>query len=108
MRRMFRPISKQDLRQTMTVCTPNADGTYSDPLAIIGVQFQQTDKMTDDKHRSSKSGGVVFVDAVNSKGAFSVPVGSRVCIGGHSYMVREVITIGDLFSRVHHWELEVG
>ncbi|MBQ3339665.1 MAG: minor capsid protein [Atopobiaceae bacterium] len=108
MRKMFRPISKRDLKDTMTVCTPKLDGTYSEPVAIIGVQFQQTDKVSDDKHRSSVSGGIVFVDAVNSKGAFSVPVGSRVCIGGHSYLVREVVTIGDLFSRVHHWELEVG
>ncbi|MBQ9002333.1 MAG: hypothetical protein IJ087_10810 [Eggerthellaceae bacterium] len=54
------------------------------------------------------SGGVVYVDAINSKGAFEVPVGSRVCIGGRSYFVRKCEPGGDLLGRVECWRLEVG
>lgn len=106
--RMFRPIPKAKLAKTMMVCTPNADGTFNDPVAIIGVDFQEDSKISRDSHRSATGGGWVFVDAVNSKGAFSVPVGSRVTISGHSYIVLEALTIGDLWSRPHHWELKVG
>ena len=105
---MFRPIPKANLTRTMTVCTPNGDGTFADPVAIIGVDFQEFQKTSDDPHRSAAGGGWVFVDAVNSKGAFSVPAGSRVTINGHAYTVQEAYAIGDLWARPHHWELKVG
>ncbi|MBQ9002332.1 MAG: hypothetical protein IJ087_10805 [Eggerthellaceae bacterium] len=44
--RMFRRIPRNLLTKTMTVCTPNADGTYSEPAAIIGVLFQRKDEVT--------------------------------------------------------------
>lgn len=106
--RMFGPIPKGKLDKTMTVCTPNPDGTFADPVAIIGVDFQEFQKASKDEHRSAQGGGWVFVDAVNSKGAFSVPVGSRVTISGRAYTVQESIMIGNLWSRPHHWELKVG
>ena len=106
--RMFAPIKKGELCKTMVVCTPRPDGTYSDPVAIIGVGFHEFQKASKDAHRSASGGGWVFVDAVNSKGAFSVPGGSLVTIGGHSYTVLENIMIGNLWSRPHHWELKVG
>lgn len=106
--RMFRRIPRSLLTKTMTVRTPNADGTYSEPVAVIGVLFQRKDEVTDDAHRSSVSGGVVYIDAINSKGAFEVPVGSRVVIGGRSYLVRKCEPGGDLLGRVECWRLEVG
>ena len=106
--RMFGPIKKGRLDKTMMVCTPRPDGTFADPVAIIGVDFQAFQKTSDDAHRSAAGGGWVFVDARNSKGAFSVPVGSRVTISGRAYTVLENIMIGNLWSRPHHWELKVG
>ena len=106
--RMFKRIPKSNLKNTMTVCTPNEDGTYADPVAIIGVDFQGYEKLSDDDHRSARGGGWVFIDAVNSKGAFGVPVGSRVTINGHGYVVQEAYAIGDLWATPHHWELKVG
>ena len=106
--RAFRPIARRDLDKTMTVCTPNPDGTFADPVAIIGVQFQEFQKTSDGGHRSAQGGGWVFVDAVNSQGAFGVPVGSRVTISGRGYVVQESYAFGDLWSRPHHWELKVG
>ena len=50
----------------------------------------------------------MFVDAVNSRGAFEIPVGSRVEIGGVSYFVRKCRRRGDFGASVHHWELVVS
>lgn len=48
------------------------------------------------------------MDAVNSKGAFEVPAGSRVEIGGASLYVRECRRLRGFNGRIHHWELEVS
>ena len=106
--RIFGPIPKGKLDKTMVVCAPRPDGTFAEPVAIIGVGFHERQEACADAHRSARGGGWVFVDAVNSKGAFSVPVGSRVTISGRAYTVLENIMIGNLWSRPHHWELKVG
>lgn len=51
--------------------------------------------------------GKVYVDAVNSSGAFEMPAGSRVNIGGYSYYVAEVKRCEDFNGHIHHWELVV-
>ena len=106
--KMFGPIPKGKLDKTMMVCTPRPDGAFNEPVAMIGVGFHEFQKASEDDHRSVQGGGWVFVDAVNTKGAFSVPVGSRVTISGRAYTVLENIMIGNLWSRPHHWELKVG
>ena len=106
--RMFRRMPKSKLRSTMTVCVPRPDGTFAEPVAIIGVLFIRKDEVVSDAHRSYASKGVVYVDSVNSKGAFEVPVGSRVAIDGHSYIVQACEPNGDLFTRIHNWKLRVG
>ena len=78
------------------------------PMAEARVRFERTQRVSDDDHRSANAGqGTVFVDAVNSIGAFDVPAGSRVAVSGHSMMVTESHACCDLFGRVHHWELKV-
>lgn len=107
--RMFRPIPRGALPDTMTVRLCLADGTFGEPTVVAGVRLDEAQHETDDEHRSADAGaGTVFVDAVNSAGAFEVPVGARVAIRGKSYIVRECHRCEDLFGRVHHWELEVG
>jgi len=92
----------------MTVRTPRGDGTYGEPQLICNVRFERTQKVSDDEHRSADAGsGTVFVDAMNSIGAFEVVAGSRASVNGHSMMVAESHTCCDLFGRVHHWELKV-
>jgi hypothetical protein len=72
------------------------------------VRFERTQKVSDDEHRSADAGGgTVFVDAVNSVGAFEVKAGSRVAVGGRSMYVAEVHRCEDLFGRIHHWEIKV-
>ena len=107
--RMFRPIPRAALPDTMTVRLQLDDGSFGEPAVIVGVRFDETQGESDDEHRSADGGaGTVFVDAVNSAGAFEVPVGSRVAVRGHSYIVRKCHRCEDLFGRCHHWELEVG
>ena len=106
--RMFRPIPRGALPDTMTVRLCAADGTFGDPVVVAGVRFEKAQSVVEDDHRSADAGaGTVFVDPVNSAGAFEVPAGSRVAIGGHSFLVAECHRCEDLFGRVHHWELEV-
>ena len=107
--RSVRPIPKAALPDTMTVRTPLPDGGFGEPQIVVGVRFERTQSVTDDGHRSADAGaGIVFVDAVNSIGAFDVPAGSRVAVRGQSLFVRSVHRCEDLFGRVHHWEIKVG
>ena len=109
MRSMFRPIPRAALPDNMTVRVPLSDGTFEEPVIVCYVRFERTQSVSDDGHRSADAGaGTVFVDAVNSVGAFEIPAGSRVAVGGRSLFVREVRRCEDLFGRVHHWEIKVG
>ena len=107
--RSVRPIPRAALPDNMTVRVPLADSTFEEPVLICYVRFERTDSVSDDEHRSADAGaGTVFVDAVNSIGAFDVPAGSWVAVGGRSLFVRAVHRCEDLFGRVHHWEIKVG
>lgn len=108
MRSMFRPIPRAALPDNMTVRAPMPDGTFGEPEIVCYVRFERTQRVSDDEHRSADAGGgTVFVDAVNSVGAFEVQAGSRVAVGGRSMYVTEVRRCEDLFGRVHHWEIKV-
>ena len=105
----FKPIPRTALPDTMTVRLPTADGGFADPVAVVGVRLVRRQSISKDEHRSADAdAGTVYVDAVNSWGAFEVPAGSRLTIRGRSYYVRECYAAEDLFGRVHHWELAVG
>lgn len=108
MLRFTRPIPRSALPETMTVRVPLDDGTFGDPQVVCNVRFERTQSTCDDAHRSADAGaGTVFVDAVNSAGAFEIPAGSRVALRGRSLLVAECHECADLFGRVHHWELKV-
>ena len=107
--RMFRPIPRAALPDTMTVRLQLDDGTFGEPAVIAGVRLDEIQRESDDEHRAADGGaGTVFVDAVNSAGACAVPVGSRVAVRGGGCIVRRCHRCEDLFGRCHHWELEVG
>ena len=107
--RSIRPIPRAALPDNMTVRTPLPDGGFEEPQIVCYVRFERTDSVSDDGHRSADAGaGTVFIDSVNSIGAFDIPAGSRVAVGGRSLYVRSVHRCEDLFGRVHHWEVKVG
>lgn len=109
MMRSVRPIPRGALPDVMTVRLELPDGTFGEPVIVANVRFEETQSMADDAHRSADAGaGKVFVDAVNSIGAFDIPAGSRVAIRGRCFIARSVHRCEDLFGRCHHWEIEVG
>lgn len=105
---MVRPIPKRLLRETIAVRMPDAEGGYGDALTIEHVRFDRVQGMCADEHRSADAGaGTIYIDAMNSRGAFEVPAGSRVDIDGASLAVAKCTRFCGLGGTIHHWELEV-
>lgn len=103
------PIPLWMLGDSMRVSVPDGCGGFRGPVEVSPVRFEEEQSTSDDAHRAADAGGgTVFVDAVNSRGAFEVPAGSRVEINGVSYFVRKCKRCGGFGSEVHHWELEVS
>nr|DAV82247.1 MAG TPA: Minor capsid protein [Caudoviricetes sp.] len=104
----LRPIPARLLPDAMVVRVPDGRGGFAEGVAVSHVRFARTQSVVDDGHRDADAGaGKVYVDALNSDGAFEVPAGSRVDIGGHSYLVAECRRCEDFNGHVHHWELTV-
>lgn len=108
MMRGLRPIPARLLADDAVVRVPDGDGGYAEGVAVSHVRFARTQGVVEDDHRSADAGsGRVYVDAVNGGGAFEVPAGSRIDIGGHSYYVAEVKRCEGFNGHIHHWELVV-
>ena len=108
MMRALRPIPLRLLADDATVRVPDGVGGYAEGVAVSHVRFVRAQNVVDDEHRSADAGsGKVYVDALNSGGAFEVPAGSRIDIGGHSYYVVECKRCEDFNGHMHHWELVV-
>lgn len=107
--RYLRPIPKRLLPDDMLVWPAVGDGTFGRAVLVENVRFEMVDEVVDEAHRSERVVGKVFVDAVNSKGAFEIPAGSKVLIGSlPSMLVRSCKRCRVIRSQIHHWELEVG
>lgn len=106
-----RAIDRSLLPADMSVRVPEDGeygGCYSEPVQIGHVRFEAASAIRPDQYTfSAGSKGLVFVDAVNSDGAFEIPVGSLVAIGGEEMAVVAVNRYETFFGRVHHWEIEV-
>ena len=106
--RALRPIPARLLADDAVVRVPDGDGGDAEGVAVSHVRFARTQGVVDDGHRTADTGnGKVYIDALNSDGAFEVPAGSRIDIGGHSYCVAECKRCEDFNGHVHHWELVV-
>ena len=106
--RSLRPIPVRLLADDAVVRVPDGAGEYDEGVSVSHVRFSRAQSVSDDDHRSANAGaGKVYVDALNSVGAFEVPAGSRIDIGGHSYYVAECKRCEDFNGHVHHWELMV-
>lgn len=106
--RMPRPIPLELLPSTARVRVPDGLGCFPAAAVIANVRFERAGTASCDAHRSADGGcGVVYIDAVNSAGAFEVPAGSRIEVDGLSMGVRRVERHDGPGGRVHHWKLEV-
>lgn len=106
--RSLRPIPARLLAEDAVVRVPDGAGGFAEGVAVSRVGFRRTQTVVNDDHRSADAGaGKVYIDAMNSIGAFEVPAGSRIDIGGHSYYVAECKRCEAFNGHVHHWELTV-
>jgi hypothetical protein len=93
----------------MLVRPADGQGGYGAARMVRHVRLELVDAVSDEPHRESSCTGRVFVDAVNSQGAFEVPAGSRVVMGSLPGMrVLSCRKCCVVRGQVHHWELEVG
>lgn len=107
--RSLQPIPRGYLPDTCTVRRRQSDGTFGDAQVIGHVRFDYVQSASSDAHRFADAGsGTLFLDAVNSDGAFELTVGDRVDIDGHSYFVSKVKRFRGLNGRMHHWEVELS
>lgn len=106
--RSLRPIPVRLLADDAVVRVPAGTGGFAEGVAVSHVRFRRTQSVVDDDHRSADAGaGKIYIDALNSVGAFEILAGSRIEIGGHSYYVAECKRCEDFNGHVHHWELTV-
>lgn len=108
--RYLRPIPKRLLPDDMLVWPSDGKGGFLATRMIRHVRLAYAQSVVDEPHCSADAGrGVVYVDSVNSQGAFEVPAGSRVIVGSSpSMFVRSCRRCVVIRGEVHHWELEVG
>lgn len=93
----------------MTVWPTDGTGGFLDARMVRRVRVELVDAVVEDPVHASGVTARVFVDAVNSVGAFEVPPGSRAQVGGLPRMqVRSCKRCCVANGRVHHWELEVS
>lgn len=93
----------------MVVWPSDGEGGFSECRMVRHVRFEAEQSVCYDDHRSADGGrGRVFVDAVNSEGAFEIPAGSRVLVGAcPSAVVASCKRCCVIRGQVHHWELDV-
>ena len=108
--RYLRPTPRRLLPDDMLVWVPDGAGGLAAAKMIRHVRFEREESVVDDPHRSADGGhGTVFIDAVNSAGAFEIPAGSRVLVGaGPAVFVKSCKRCCVIRGQVHHWELGVG
>lgn len=109
MMRYLRPIPKRLLPDDMLVRPADGEGGFKGCRMVRHVRLEREESVSNDGHRSADGGhGRVYVDAVNSAGAFEIPAGSRVIVSDNPSMVVESCKRCCVIrGQVHHWELVV-
>lgn len=107
------PIPLSLLPSSMAVRVPvdsDYGGEYAEPVEVAHVRFDSSAVLSRRGYvLSDGSKGLVYADAVNSMGAFDMPVGSLVSIDGADEMsVKRVTPCKGFFGVMHHWEIEVA
>lgn len=109
---MLRPIPRSVLSSSVVVREPiegDYGGAYGEPKTISNVRFIPSSRIVrGDIVLSDGVKGVLFIDAVNSAGAFDIPVGSLLSIdGAEDASAGKVDRFEGFAGVVHHWEIEV-
>lgn len=110
---MTAPIPRLLLPSSATVKVRIADGGmgghYEEPVELRHVRFEPEDDAENLSWQLRNGAkGTLFVDAVNTEGAFAIPAGSLVSVdGAPEAAVTSCEELRD-FGRVHHWEVHIG
>lgn len=109
---MTPPIPRRMLTLKATVQVPaEADlgGEFAEPAELDGVAFEPAQEVRQTSWQLQDGiRGTMFVDAVNTKGAFRIPAGSLVTIEGAPPVAVTSCEEYAAFGRVHHWEVGLG
>ena len=114
------PMVESLLPSTLVVRGRVEDSEYGDewsePVEIQHVRFTRSSEFSVVNNSGVTSGyvfqdgsrGLIYVDAVNSSGAFDIPEGSEVRVdGGERMEVVKVTKCDNLDGTLHHYEIEV-
>ena len=102
-----RPIPRRLLPDNMLVFETREDGTFRKGKLIRNVRFEREATVSDEEHRADTITGTIYVDAMNTRRAYEIPVGSRIEIGGMEVWVKKVERFEGTRGKIHHWELSV-
>lgn len=105
------PIPLDLLPDSMTVAKPdttaNYGGKFLKAVEIAHVRYERAETLNPDTIKlADGASGRIWVDAANSAGAFRIPAGSKIVLGGETL---HVVSCAEFrpYGPVHHWELDV-
>lgn len=86
-------------------------GEFSDePVMISNVRFVRACELNPNNYTMADgSKGLLFIDRINSAGAFEIPVGSLIKLPNYEEACAVQVTPCEVFlGCTHHWEVEVA
>lgn len=107
------PIPLCALQHTMTVQEPDTsssyDGKYLAPATVENVRFEYKESLNPKVYQLAENAkGRIWVDAVNSYGAYAVSRGAKVKVNDEEMKVLTCAPYETFNGHLHHWELDVG
>lgn len=107
------PIPLCVLPHTMTVWEPDSssdyDGKYLAPTTVESVRFEYKEALNPKQYQLAENAkGRIWVDAVNSEGAYAISRGAKVKVNSEEMKVLTCAPYETFNGRLHHWELDVG
>lgn len=108
----MRPIPRRYLTSDALVRVP-LDGTrggrFAEPVALSGVCWQASVNVQEGHVVTVGEGGTLYVDAVNTAGAFAIPAGSKVSVdGGETWLTATAVAQQPPFGPANHWEVTLS
>ena len=105
------PIPVEHMPDTMTVEAPDTSasygGKYLEPVTVEHVRYERAEALNPSAIKlADGASGRIWVDAVNSAGAFRIPSGSKIKLNGDTLHVVSCVELRP-FGAVHHWEVDV-
>jgi hypothetical protein len=84
-------------------------GGYAEAVTLINVRFEQSQETVGGGYAmASPVKGMLYIDAVNTEGAFELPAGTMVRINGETAeCCVSRCKACKAYGQIHHWECEL-